>query len=183
MILYFSQKDKNIKQTTLSAIQSILEEYTLDHNISIFRYSSLALCYKSTNLVSCHQKDYGISFSYFFRQIYSGKIISVVLMYRKHTESVWLFYERLENINAREETDVILWDFNLNAQDLQEFQCFSSILSNFQLVPHNCTHLNGSHISQVFVAESFLWTNIVNTIVINTYFSTHAAVCVNLQHL
>ena len=75
--------ETQVSQTdNLSAVQSILEEYTLDHNISSFRYSSLALCYKSTNLVSCHQKDYGISFSYFFRHIYSGKIISVVLMYR-----------------------------------------------------------------------------------------------------
>ena len=39
----------------LSAMQSILEEYTLDHNINSFRYSSLAICYKSTILVSCHQ--------------------------------------------------------------------------------------------------------------------------------
>ena len=34
----------------LSDIQSILEEYTLDHNTSSFRYSSLASCYKSTTL-------------------------------------------------------------------------------------------------------------------------------------
>ena len=37
----------------LRAMQSILEENTLDHNISSFRYSSLAICYKSTILVSC----------------------------------------------------------------------------------------------------------------------------------
>ena len=51
----------------LSAMQSILEGYTLDHNISSFRYSSLAICYKSTILVSSHD---GISFFQSFKQTF-----------------------------------------------------------------------------------------------------------------
>ena len=59
--------ETQVSQTdNLSAVQSILEEYTLDHNISRFRYSSLVICYKSTILVSCHQKIDGISFSQVF---------------------------------------------------------------------------------------------------------------------
>ena len=55
--------ETQVSQTDdLSAMQSILEEYTLDHNISSFRYSSIAICYESTILVSCHQKSYGILF-------------------------------------------------------------------------------------------------------------------------
>ena len=38
-------------------------------------------------------------------------------MYIKHTESVLLFYEKL--VNAREEADIILGEFNLNPQDSQ----------------------------------------------------------------
>ena len=63
------------------------------------------------------------------------------------------------------------------------FQDISSVLSNFQLLFHNCTRLNGSHIDQVFVVKSFLQTNIVNGVVISTYFSDHDAVYVNFQHL
>ena len=51
----------------LSAMQSILEEYTLDHNISSFRYSKLAICYKGTIPVLCPQKNYGTSFSQSFK--------------------------------------------------------------------------------------------------------------------
>ena len=51
----------------LSVMQSILGEYTLDHNISSFRYSSFAIYYKSTILVSIHQKNGGISFFYLFK--------------------------------------------------------------------------------------------------------------------
>ena len=51
----------------LSVMQSILGEYTLDHNISSFRYSSFASYYKSTILVSFHQKNGGISFFYLFK--------------------------------------------------------------------------------------------------------------------
>ena len=62
-------------------------------------------------------------------------------------------------------------------------QDISSVLSNFQLLSHDCTHLNGSHIDQVFAAKSVLQTNIVNNVVISTYFVDHDAVCVNFQHL
>ena len=90
------------------------------------------------------------------KQTYSRKVVSVVLMYRKYTESVSLFYEKLETLNARKEVDIILQNFDLNAQDPEVFQDTSSVLSNFQLLSHNCTHLNGSLIDQVFIAKSFL---------------------------
>ena len=53
-------------------------------------------------------------------------------MYR----SVLLFYEKLETLNAREEVDIILGDFNLNAQDPQCFKIFlvSLVISNFCLI-------------------------------------------------
>ena len=54
----------------LSAMQSILEKYTLDHKISSFRYSSFAICYKSTILISCPQKNDGISFFQSFKQTF-----------------------------------------------------------------------------------------------------------------
>ena len=104
-------------------------------------------------------------------------------MYRKYTESVSLFYEKLETPNVRGDGDVILGNFNLNTLHQQVFQDISSVLSNFQLISHNCTHLHGSHIDQVFVPKSFLQTNIANNVVIITYFSDHHAVCVNFQHL
>ena len=45
-ILFLTETQVN-QAINLSAMQSILEEYTLDHNISSFRYSSLSICYKS----------------------------------------------------------------------------------------------------------------------------------------
>ena len=121
--ILFLTETKVDQTDDLSAMQSILEEDALDHNTSSFKYSSLAICYKSTIPVSCHQqKNDRISFFQVFEQTYSGKVISVVLMYRKYTESVSLFYEKLETLNAREEVDIILGDFILNSQDPQLFQ-------------------------------------------------------------
>ena len=57
--------ETQVSQTDdLSAMQSILEEYTLDHDLSSFIYSSLTICYES--IVSCHQKNDGISFFHVF---------------------------------------------------------------------------------------------------------------------
>ena len=67
----------------------------------------------------------GFHFFQVFKQMYSGKVINVVLMYRKYTESVSLFKEKLETLNAREEVDIIRGDFNLNALDPQVFQDIS----------------------------------------------------------
>ena len=41
---------------------------------------------------------------------------------------------------------------------------------NLQLLFRNCTHLNGSHIDQMFVAKSFLQRNVVNNVVISIFF-------------
>ena len=52
LIEYDIMFETQVSQTDdLRAMQSILEENTLDHNISSFRYSSLVICYKSTILV------------------------------------------------------------------------------------------------------------------------------------
>ena len=85
--------ETRVSQTDdLSATQSILEEYTLDHNISSFRYSSFVICYKSTILASCHQKNDEILFFQLFKQTYSGKVISVVLMYRDNIQKVFHYF-------------------------------------------------------------------------------------------
>ena len=58
-----------------------------------------------------------------------------------------------------QEKKLILYLGTLNAQDQQVIEDISSVLSNFQLLSYNSTHLNGSRIHQVFVAKSFLQTN------------------------
>ena len=65
------------------------------------------------------------------------------------------FYQKLETLKAKKEVDIILGVFSLNAQDPQLFQYISSVFSNLQLLSRNCSHINGSHIDQVFVAKSF----------------------------
>ena len=50
-------------------------------------------------------------------------------MYRKCTESVSLFYEQLETLNATEEVDIALGDLNLNAQDPQVSRYFLCLKS------------------------------------------------------
>ena len=109
-------------------MQIILKEYTVDDNISSFRYSSLAICYKSTILVSCHQKnDRILIFFQVFKQTYSGEVITVVLMCRKIYRKCFIFYEKLETLNAREKVDIILEHFHLNSQDPQVFQDVSGV--------------------------------------------------------
>lgn len=45
-------------------------------------------------------------------------------MYRRHADSVSLFYEKLQTFNTAEEVDIILWDFDLNTLDSRVFPYF-----------------------------------------------------------
>ena len=52
------------------------------------------------------------------------EVNSVLLTYRRHTDSVPLFYEKLRTFNTAEEVDIILWDFDLNTLDPRVFPYF-----------------------------------------------------------
>ena len=52
------------------------------------------------------------------------EVNSVLLMYRRHADSVSLFYEKLQTFNTAEEVDIILWDFDLNTLDSRVFPYF-----------------------------------------------------------
>ena len=44
-----------------------------------------------------------------------------MLVYRKHAESVLIFYEKLDTLNTADEVDIILGDSHLDALDPQVF--------------------------------------------------------------
>ena len=57
-------------------------------------------------------------------------------MYRKHTESVSLLCEKLETLNAKDEIDIMLGVFNLDAKTHKCFNIFlvSAVISKFYLI-------------------------------------------------
>ena len=52
------------------------------------------------------------------------EVDSVLLTYRRHADSISLFYEKLQTFNTAEEVDIILWDFDLNTLDPRVFPYF-----------------------------------------------------------
>lgn len=52
------------------------------------------------------------------------EVNSVLLTYRRHADSISLFYEKLQTFNTAEEVDIILWDFDLNTLDPRVFPYF-----------------------------------------------------------
>ena len=52
------------------------------------------------------------------------EVNSVLLTYRRHSDSVSLFYEKLQTFNTAEDVDIILWDFDLNTLDPRVFPYF-----------------------------------------------------------
>ena len=74
-------------------------------------------------------------------------------------------------------------DFNLDAFSHESFirLILSNILSNFRLLPNKSSHLNGTHIDQVYVRKTMFQKSTLNVSIVNIYFSDHDALKVQYQ--
>ena len=64
------------------------------------------------------------------------------------------FYESLAILNCNKDISIILGDFNL-VLDSDVHEQVINILTNYQLLPCNITHLKGTHIDQIYNQKGF----------------------------
>ena len=99
------------------------------------------------------------------------------------SDHTFSFMNTISNFSNGEKLGIPKFFLTLSSGDLRRNEILAVIRklneADFDISSQNYTHLNGSHIDQVFVAILFLQTNIVSNVVISTYFSDHDEVCIN----
>ena len=139
----------------ITSIESVLYEFSVECNMNNYCFSSLAICYQGSIKICDHQKFDGISIVKVHKSTFSDKTIGIALLYRKHSSTLSYFYEALTILNDHEDISIILGDFNLDLLDSDVPEQFINTLNNFQLLSHNITHLNGTHIYQIYIQKGF----------------------------
>ena len=137
------------------SIESVLHEFSVECNMDNHYFSSLAICYQGSIKICDHQKFDGISIVKVHKSTFSNKIIGIVLLYRKHSPTLSSFYEALTIVNDHEDISIILGDFNLDVLDSDVHKQLINTLTNSQLLSHNITHLDGTHIDQIYIQKGF----------------------------
>ena len=99
-----------------------------------------------------------------------------MLLYRKHDCSQQTFYRQLKDLVDANDVDIIAGDFNLkpNAQ-------LDSILSLFDQLVSEPTHLGGSILDHVYVKASFRIQCNVSVSIERIFFSDHESVRININ--
>ena len=84
-------------------------------------------------------------------------------------------------LNDNEDISIILGAFNVDVLNYDVHEQLINALTNLQLLSHNITPLNGTHIDQIYIQNVFFFpeTVTVRASVVNTYFSDHDAVRVD----
>ena len=91
----------------------------------------------------------------------------VLLLYHSPNSSIPSFYDNLrEIVNPELHVDIILGDFNLNIFNATN-DTLGTILSNYQLIINEATHISGSLIDHVYVSKSLLQKMVLENIIVS----------------
>ena len=162
-------------------INNMLQNFSIVFNNSLSQHSSLAIAFRDSVEILRHDKNDGISALTFCKPSCCHGNIGVALIYRKNSSTLSSFYRNLEILNNHINLNFILGDFNLDAFNPEILVRLRNILSNFVLLSNKSSHLNGSHIDQVYVRKHILQQSNLNCSIVNVYFSDHDALKVQCQ--
>ena len=138
-------------------IEQTLNNFNVYFNTSEQRFLNLAICLRSSIELVTHSKMLGVSMVNVLKPSFSINILKLVLLYRSPNSSIPLFfYENLrEIVNPELHVDIILSNFNLNIFNATN-DTLGTILSNYQLIINDATHISGSLIDHVFISKTLL---------------------------
>jgi len=160
-------------------IEQTLSCFQFEFNSShISKYKSLAFCYQNQVSVIEHEKHEGMSILTIRKPSFADISIKIALIYRQPNSTLRTFYEVIQAVVERQ-IDILLGDFNIDAFDSSDQ--LQEILTLYQLVINEPTHLSGSLIDHFYIRKTILENYDFNTIVTNIYFSDHDAVSFQLM--
>ena len=150
-------------------------------NSSIDKFESVAACYlKSIEVFQVFNIN-GISIFSVNKSSFSEDNLRIALLYKKQSIPISIFSNTIDRLMASEQIDIVLGDFTIDALDLQQSIFVNNLLTVYDMVVDEPTHLGGGLIDQVYVRKSLLSHFKLTSSICNIFFSDHHAVKVKLK--
>ena len=155
----------------VSEIEQTLSDFNIHFNTSEQKFCNLAICLCNDINVVAHKRFPGLSMIDVLKPSFSKQMLRLILLYRSPNSSITLFYARLREIGRPElHVEIILGDFNIDI--FNEPSNTLNILSDYELLVKEATHISGFLIDHVYLSKSLLLQmSVENVIVSNVCFS------------
>ena len=161
-----------------SKIRKNLHPFKLYRQDSTDRYSSLAVCFKSTvGIINC---EYFASVNGLRFVIHSTKSLrrkTVLLLYRKQSSNINEYVNNIKSVVNCKPADVVLGDFNINYfsdSDMKELNTLMETLKYTQIVKRPTFVSAGSLLDHVYIKSQMV--SVVDSSVVSVYYSDHEAI-------
>ena len=139
----------------VSEIEQTLSDFNIHFNTSEQKFCNLAICLCNDINVVAHKRFPGISMIDVLKPSFSKQILRLILLYCSPNSSITLFYESLREIVCPElHVDIILGDFNIDI--FNEPSNTLNILSDYELIVKEATHISGSLIDHVYTVNPLI---------------------------
>ena len=134
-------------------IPEILSNFAYLHNNSNDKYQSITFCYKAHVEIVNHHYSTGISIVEFKKTSFSPD--PIVIVYRKNDSCLTTFYHTISEILQLDTIQVVLGDFNINAQDPIQVDRLSKIFQNYKQIVEDSTHFGGTILDHIYIKKDF----------------------------
>ena len=163
-------------------IDQILGDFNIEYNNnSINRFQNTACCFNSSIQILECLRVAGYTCIKFAKETFSSQPIKLLLLYKPPDYSRNSFREELLELITYDDIDIIVGDFNIDALD-PENAYLNEVLSSYEMVVNEPTHLAGGLLDHVYLKNSFTDKKEVKCFVKDVYFSDHDGVCFTISN-
>ena len=157
-------------------ISEELSNFSYLHNNSNDKYQSISFCYKAHIEIVNNHFSTAISIVEFRKTSFSPDPIVIVLIYRKNNSCLATFYHILSEILQLDTIQVVLGDFNINAQDSIQGERLSQLFQNYKQIVEDSTHIGGATMDHIYVKKDLQENVNLEYFVRYVCFSDHDAI-------
>ena len=164
-------------------ISSMFSNHHLHFNNSQHKYESLAFCFHNEVVLLSHYMMPGSSLIAILKPSFSRRAFRLLLIYRSPSSNKSQFFDKLEKFlnSQKEDIDIILGDFNINAADFDHEETSSCLSSSYNLIVNEPTHLSGSVLDHIYVNKKIFKHLKYDVNLISVNFTDHDAVSLKLS--
>ena len=164
----------------ISDICSKLHDFQLSFNSNEDKFCSIVCGIKLPTSIISHEKFPGFSLRKICKQGFLDTEICIGILYRKHNNSVNLFYNDLTVLVNSYNIHILLGDFNIDY--FGKHETLTGALSDYTMFVTCPTHIDGSLLDHVYVKKQLLYDVDVTSVVKNVFFSDHDAVKIKMTN-